>query len=364
MRVSPLVITFNQNEPKKYRNFSFTGEHSKIVAEHYNALAEKGLDDRGKSRIFFLRNFNNWIKSRLIYEYLTRVRDGKTYNAHLKVLDMCCGKGGDLLKWRKGNIKHLICSDIASVSVEQCERRYKYMFERQGGGNNYHNNRQNNQQKFTAEFITADLTKHRLREKYQDKTIELDLVSGQFSFHYSFESLQQAECMLQNASECLKPGGYFIGTMPDANELVARLKKSGENSFGNEIYNVTFGCDTQNLPLFGAKYDFQLEGVVNCPEFLVYFPMFIKLAAKYGLKLINKENFHEYYKRMKDDGLQLLSKMQGLETYSAKDKKNLVGKSSDYEHAERFIKSCDYDNVTIGTLSKSEWEVISKYNRS
>ncbi|XP_044743867.1 mRNA cap guanine-N7 methyltransferase [Chrysoperla carnea] len=332
------------------------GEHSKVVAQHYNALEEKGLDERLKSRIFYMRNFNNWIKSRLINEYLTKVRDGKSYGAHTKVLDMCCGKGGDLLKWRKGNIHHLICSDIASVSVEQCESRYKYMFERNNQGYN------NRQQKFTAEFIPADLTKSRLREKYQDKTIELDLVSCQFSFHYSFESLQQAECMLQNASECLKPGGYFIGTIPDANELVARQRKSGQTTFGNAIYNVTFRCDTDKPPIFGAKYDFHLEGVVDCPEFLVHFPTFVKLAAKFGLKLVSKERFDEYYNRMKDDGMPLLIKMQGLETYPPRNGEELVGLAQgDYEHAEEFINNSKYDNMKIGTLSKSEWEAATLY---
>lgn len=50
--------------------------------------------------------------------------------------------------------------------------------------------------------------------------MELDLTSVQFALHYSFESLPQAECMIKNASESLRPGGYFIGTIPDAYELV------------------------------------------------------------------------------------------------------------------------------------------------
>nr|CAD7413197.1 unnamed protein product [Timema poppensis] len=41
-------------------------EHAAVVAEHYNTLQEKGLEERSKSRIFYLRNFNNWIKSMLI----------------------------------------------------------------------------------------------------------------------------------------------------------------------------------------------------------------------------------------------------------------------------------------------------------
>lgn len=60
----------------------------------------------------------------------------------------------------------------------------------------------------------------RLRERYKDPSMELDLVSCQFSFHYCFESLPQAENMVRNAAECLRPGGYFIGTIPDAYEIM------------------------------------------------------------------------------------------------------------------------------------------------
>jgi hypothetical protein len=49
------------------------------------------------------------------------------------------------------------------------------------------------------------------------------------------------------------------------------------DSFGNEIYKVEFQCDTKPpVPLFGAKYSFHLEGVVDCPEFLVHFPTLVK----------------------------------------------------------------------------------------
>jgi hypothetical protein len=40
--------------------------HGCVVATHYNTLEEKGLAERCKSRIFYLRNFNNWIKSMII----------------------------------------------------------------------------------------------------------------------------------------------------------------------------------------------------------------------------------------------------------------------------------------------------------
>lgn len=64
---------------------------------------------------------------------------------------MCCGKGGDLLKWRNNDVKHLICVDLAKISVEQCEQRYNEMKER--------NANTNYKKLFNAEFIVADCTK-------------------------------------------------------------------------------------------------------------------------------------------------------------------------------------------------------------
>jgi mRNA (guanine-N7-)-methyltransferase len=70
----------------------------------------------------------------------------------LVILDMCCGKGGDILKWLKCNAaKHVVFADIAEVSVEQCKERYSNMV---GGGQN-----RRNEKRFTADFITADCSK-------------------------------------------------------------------------------------------------------------------------------------------------------------------------------------------------------------
>ncbi|KAI4464659.1 mrna guanine-7- methyltransferase [Holotrichia oblita] len=327
--------------------------HAKVVATHYNALEEKGLDERSKSRIFHLRNFHNWIKSILINEYLTKIKDNKKHNEPIRVHDMCCGKGGDLLKWRKGNITHLICSDIASVSLEQCKARYQDMKQR--------SYRERHGNLYTTEYIIADCTRVRLREKYQDPSIELDLVSCQFAFHYSFESLPQAECMIKNAAECLRPGGYFIGTITDANELIARARNSDTNSFGNNVYNVIFDCNIMKPDLFGAKYHFYLDGSVDCPEFLVYFPLFEKLARKYGLKLVKKEKFRDFYERMKGDGKNLLTTTKSLETYPPQHGLQLVGNAEDdYEHAKLCLEK-EGRHVRLGTLSKSEWEATSLY---
>ena len=68
-----------------------------------------------------------------------------------------------------------------------------------------------------------------------------------------------------------------------------RLRAADGMSFGNEVYEIAFDVeDKQHIPLFGAKYHFRLEGVVDCPEFVVYFPLLEKyVVCVYVLSLIH-----------------------------------------------------------------------------
>jgi len=112
------------NAPKpqnKEQQERVPGAAVEVVASHYNAIENTGLEARTKTRIFYMRNFNNWVKSMQIGEYLKRVRAKGVSN--VRVLDLGCGKGGDLLKWMRGNVTHVACADVAAVSMEHCETR-------------------------------------------------------------------------------------------------------------------------------------------------------------------------------------------------------------------------------------------------
>ena len=66
--------------------------------------------------------------------------------------------------------------------------------------------------------------------------------------------------------------------------------------FGNEVYSVTFKTpDKDNLPLYGCMYDFHLEGVVDCPEFLVYFPLLEKLVLLKCVKIFKNCIYLKYF---------------------------------------------------------------------
>lgn len=47
-----------------------------------------------------------------------------------------------------------------------------------------------------------------------------DLVSCQFAAHYAWSSEASVRALLSNVATALSPGGYFIGTIPDANVMV------------------------------------------------------------------------------------------------------------------------------------------------
>ncbi|KAL4399806.1 mRNA cap guanine-N7 methyltransferase [Malassezia pachydermatis] len=227
---------------RRKRQDSETGDSS-MVAMHYNQRREVGRDAREYSPIIPLKRFNNWIKSALIAMYAhssgTRGKGGR-------VLDLGCGKGGDLRKWDRQRPAHMVMIDLATISVEQAQDRYKE--------GNY---------RWPADFFTFDC----FRPKF-------DTVTMQFCLHYGWDTEESARTMLSNVSKWLRPGGTFIGTIPDEETLFARLDAQPEVtdlSFGNENYRIEFEerHESGEKP-FGNKYRFWLEDAVDdVPEYVV-----------------------------------------------------------------------------------------------
>lgn len=49
--------------------------------------------------------------------------------------------------------------------------------------------------------------------------------------------------------------------------------------------------------------------------FVLLIYVWIRLAEKFGLKLVKKERFFDFYNRMKEEGRGLLGRMQALQVY-------------------------------------------------
>ena len=59
----------------------------------------------------------------LINEYMDKIRRAEGFRGQVSVLDLGCGKGGDLTKWHKAKVDHVVGVDIAATSIEQCKDR-------------------------------------------------------------------------------------------------------------------------------------------------------------------------------------------------------------------------------------------------
>lgn len=250
------------------------------ISHHYNERRDEGRMGRQSSPIFRLRNLNNWIKSVLINIH---TRPG------VRVLDLCSGKGGDLQKWTRAPASSYVACDTAEVSVRQALRRYNDLARRP----------------FPATFLVGDCFATDVLSYIDGGAGTFDIVSCQFAVHYAFENEERVRRMLSNVAGALKPGGFFIGTTPDANVLVRKLRAIPGMSFANAVFRIVFDdidpphnnkSFSRDRSPYGIRYSFSLgASVEDCPEYLVHFPSFEKVAAEYGLELLLLQNFHDFF---------------------------------------------------------------------
>lgn len=272
---------------------------SEVVRSHYNARPNQGREQRNQSPIVNLRNFNNWIKSTLIRNFTPNPRDKR-----VSVLDLGCGKGGDLMKWDKADVSSYTGIDLAEVSIDQARGRYQRM----------------RNARFHADFYAFDCFGLPLTQLLPPDKRMFDMVSMQFCLHYAFESEAKVRQMLSNVACALPRGGKFLGTIPSSDAIISHIKKlpAGVKEWGNEIYKVEFehppppGPDVVFRPPFGHKYTFYLKDAVDIvPEYVVPFNAFRAIAEEYNLELLYHKGFHEVFDENCDDfdGGMLLDRM-------------------------------------------------------
>ena len=225
-----------------------------VVKQHYNMVPERGREWRvTDSKIKGLRSFNNWVKSSIIQKFI-----GDEYK--LKVLDMGCGKGGDLMKWQSSRkIELYVGADPADVSINQARDRYEQMRKRA----------RRNQPLFHAEFYAKDCFGEWLgdidiiKEVGIDPTVGpgnaisqrwggggFDMVTMMFCMHYAFESEEKARGMLRNVAGALKKGGRFIGCIPNSDVLSAKVVEHHKANGAGVSNSNGITEDDDDLPTF------------------------------------------------------------------------------------------------------------------
>ncbi|KAJ8771659.1 hypothetical protein K2173_026836 [Erythroxylum novogranatense] len=299
----------------------FSEDFVQRVADHYSARTNQTLEEREASPIIHLKKLNNWIKSVLVQLY---TRQGDV------VLDLACGKGGDLIKWDKARIGYYVGVDMAEGSIEDCRTRYN-------GDADHHQRRK--KLTFPARLICGDCYEVPLDKVLVDDG-PFDICSCQFALHYSWSTEARARRALKNVSALLRPGGTFFGTMPDANVIIKKLREADSLAFGNSVYWIRFDEEYSEKKFrssspFGIEYQFHLEDAVDCPEWIVPFNVFKSMAEEYGLELVFVKNAHEF-----------------VHHYM---------KSREYVELMRRLGALGDGKEDKSTLSADEWEVAYLY---
>lgn len=379
------------------------------VRQHYNAVPERGRDWRKTdSRIKGLRSFNNWIKSTLIQKFSPNedytpgaqehggmvFAEGPSTTKGLLVLDMGCGKGGDLGKWQKApqSVELYVGLDPADISIDQARERYRQMASRGGGGRGRggrggYNNRPP-PRLFQGEFYVQDCFGESIERVSLVRDVGFDgaggrfggggfdVVSMMFCMHYAFESEAKARQMLKNVAGALKKGGRLIGCIPSSDVLSERVRKFNERmalkakpegsdtadgkvddgeieegeaedtaAWSNDIYRVRFPGKTPAdgifRPPFGWKYNYFLhEAVEEVPEYVVPWEAFRALAEDYNLEMQYHKHFDEIWRTEKDDDvLGPLSEQMGVRE---RGRGPLLVSDEEMEAASFYVGFCFY----------------------
>lgn len=335
----------------------FHANKGAAAADAFYSGLTRSLDTRADSRLFHMRAFNGWVKATQIQELDPKTKIGKKVGiGPMRVLDLACGKGGDLGKWvlHPRGVKEYVGSDVARGSLKDAAIRARQMRNRLKHctficadlGYNVPGRLKSPKQKLMEKLLTWSL--HEENDRASGEPIfqmirgggvkedqMFDVVSIQFAIHYMMQTRQRARRFFHTVSQLLEVGGNLIATTIDARMVISHLMNLGrdlhfddEDSIKyEEPYEIKVGAGAcrivfqpeivrkimNNDDLFGLEYTFTLvEGsdhgagvgdAVNLPEWLTPIPVLQALGEEVGLELESVENFHEFYAHRKDPSL-------------------------------------------------------------
>lgn len=219
-----------------------------------------------------MRNFHNHIKRELIMKYAKNEE---------RLIDLCCGKGGDMHKWINAKIKNIIGYDINQEYIEEAKKRYSKVNKKDT--------------KIEIIYRNMDLRKQIVDTEYE----KVNVITCNFALHYFFKNKYTFNTFINSIKNNLKNGGYFIGTIFDGASV---LNKLDNKDFYN--YKDFFKIDKINIEntLLGNKIKVYLkDSIIDniSHEYLILFGLFITEMEKLGFILIDSKIFSELEKDYK-----------------------------------------------------------------
>lgn len=221
------------------------------------------MKNRQETFYYNLRRFHNWIKRRLITNYLTNTT---------RLLDLASGKGGDLHKWIDANIQNVDGYDINQASVNEANRRLYQL----------------PPSNINIKFHLLDLSKNIL----DNNSSPYDAITSMFAFHYFFESEDTFYNIMETILNNLKIDGYFICCMFDGDRVHDKVNE------GFLTDNFLLTLKKTNSSAFGNILGVQLKETVldtETDEYIVHPKSFVNILQAYGFELVESQTFDTLY---------------------------------------------------------------------
>ena len=232
---------------------------SKGVAEHYDAVPVPSKGRRAVGPAADLKRVHNDFKRSIISEYATKVGF---------LVDIGCGRGGDLAKWISSGVKHVLGIDVSDAQIEEAEKRRATVGPAGSG--------------YVFEVTDADLG---ALDDIPDACV--DIVTCMFALNYFFGTREDAASLLTNVSRIIRPGGKFVGVFADGRDVAALLRSAPDGGGAYSLYGDD--VDAIGRPGFGAGYELRIADTVldddgRAPvEFAVHYEELARLARDCGL---------------------------------------------------------------------------------
>jgi SAM-dependent methyltransferase len=195
-----------------------------------------------------MRNFHNWIKSILIYTHCNPTYE---QDKSLSVLDIGCGRGGDIMKFYYAKVSFYVGIDLNNPNLISPVN---------GAISRYNQLRRTHANFPRMYFIHADAgtlldydeqvktlgpmsrqNKEMITKFFslnKDSRTQFDRINCQFALHYMMPDMTVWNNFVENINMYLKPGGYFLVTTFDAEEV---LKALGTNEKFTAYYTNSDG---------------------------------------------------------------------------------------------------------------------------
>lgn len=186
-----------------------------------------------------VRQFHNTIKRDIIQDAYANI-PYTLQSDKISVLDLACGRGGDMHKFFMSNYQHVYAIDKDEDSIHHAIERYK---------NSYVNKQDEVARRSAFPFLMTHSIAD-LRESALIFTFRVNTVVMNFALNYFFESEEILHRLMTTISNVLKPGGTFVGialdgarvqelirhdTLPETSDIISKYIST--RNIKNKVYS-------------------------------------------------------------------------------------------------------------------------------